>query len=94
VLAVKDATEIASRLVSGELDSGVVESIIVSEIIEKNPELRTLETFNTGEQYGLAVKKDANPELLRKVNGVPAKIRNDGTYDRIYAKWFGERAPE
>jgi polar amino acid transport system substrate-binding protein len=40
------------------------------------------------EQYGLAVKK-GNTELLEKLNKGLAAIKADGTYDKIYAKYFG-----
>ncbi len=40
------------------------------------------------EQYGIPVKK-GNAELLEKINKGLADIRADGTYDQIYAKYFG-----
>jgi len=40
------------------------------------------------EQYGLAVKK-GNTELLAKLNKGLADIKADGTYNQIYAKYFG-----
>ena len=45
--------------------------------------------FDTGEQYGFAVKKDGNPELLKKINEVLGKAKQDGTYDKIYETWIG-----
>ena len=46
--------------------------------------------FDTGEQYGFAVKKDDNEALLETINEVLATAKEDGTYDEIYEKWFGE----
>lgn len=40
------------------------------------------------EQYGIAVRK-GNTELLAKLNKGLAGIKADGTYDRLYAKYFG-----
>jgi polar amino acid transport system substrate-binding protein len=40
------------------------------------------------EQYGIAVKK-GNTELLDKLNKGLADIKADGTYDKIYAQYFG-----
>ncbi len=54
----------------------------------QNPKLSLLPEFINGEQYGIAVKK-GNTELLNLLNEGLKKIRADGTYDRIYAKWFG-----
>ena len=45
--------------------------------------------FDTGEQYGMAVKKNGNVELLRTINGVLADLDASGGYDAIYRKWFG-----
>lgn len=41
------------------------------------------------ERYGFAVRRD-NTELLQKFNEGLRKVKQDGTYDRIYQKWFGE----
>ncbi len=45
----------------------------------------------TSEYFGFAVKK-GNKELVEKINKGLADLRKDGTYDKIYAKWFGEAA--
>ena len=42
----------------------------------------------TGEQFGIAVSKD-NPELTQAINDALAKIKESGTYDKLYEKWFG-----
>jgi polar amino acid transport system substrate-binding protein len=40
------------------------------------------------ERYGIAVRK-GNAELLAKLNKGLADIKADGSYDRIYARYFG-----
>ncbi|WP_168188743.1 transporter substrate-binding domain-containing protein [Thermoflavimicrobium daqui] len=45
--------------------------------------------FFTPESYGIVVKK-GNAELLKKLNDGLQKIRANGTYDKIYKKYFGE----
>jgi len=40
--------------------------------------------------YGMAVNSD-HPELLEMLNGAIKRVKADGTYDRIYKKWFGEQ---
>ena len=49
--------------------------------------------FQTDEAYGFAVQKDNNDELLSSANDTIAKLKEDGTYDELYKKWFG-KAPE
>ena len=41
------------------------------------------------EYFGFAVKK-GNTELRDKVNAAMKSMKDDGTYDKICAKWFGE----
>jgi glutamine transport system substrate-binding protein len=43
--------------------------------------------FSADDQYGIAVKK-GNTELLNLLNEGLAKIKENGTYDEIYSKWF------
>lgn len=43
--------------------------------------------FVTGEQYGLGVKK-GNTALLDAINATIKRIKSDGTYDDIYAKYI------
>jgi polar amino acid transport system substrate-binding protein len=47
------------------------------------------ETFPTDEQYGFAADKE-NTELIDDVNEQLTAMRDDGTYDDIFADWFGE----
>lgn len=44
-----------------------------------------------GQQYGIALAEGS--EWLEEVNDALAAMREDGTYDEIYSKWFGE-SPE
>jgi polar amino acid transport system substrate-binding protein len=40
------------------------------------------------EQYGFAVEK-GNASLLKVLNDTLASMKTDGTYDAIFAKYFG-----
>jgi ABC-type amino acid transport substrate-binding protein len=55
--------------------------------------LEVVTVFRTGEQYGIGVAKD-NPALLAQVDEALAEVREDGTYDRIFEKWFGDKPEE
>ncbi len=47
----------------------------------------------TEEQYAFGVDKD-QPELLASVNAFIKKIKDDGTFDAICNKYFGDGTPE
>jgi polar amino acid transport system substrate-binding protein len=46
-------------------------------------------TFTTGSQYGFAVKKNGDPQLLKTIDDVLGQAMNDGTWARSYTKWLG-----
>ncbi|MDR0416801.1 MAG: transporter substrate-binding domain-containing protein [Propionibacteriaceae bacterium] len=48
-----------------------------------------VEEYDTDEQYGFAFAKGERTKLREDVNTQLAAIRSDGTYDDIYAKYFG-----
>ncbi len=40
------------------------------------------------EPYGIAMQKKSNPDLVRFVNAVLQRMRDDGTWTNIYNKWM------
>lgn len=50
---------------------------------------KIVETYQTDEQYGFALAKGKNPELLAAINAQLKAMRADGTYDTLYKKYFG-----
>lgn len=52
-------------------------------------DLVTVGDFITHEQYGMPMRK-TDPKLIAAVNQALATLHANGTYDRIYAKWFGK----
>jgi len=55
---------------------------------EKN--VRALDELLTSEDYGIAMSKK-NPELAKQIDGALKKLHENGEYDKIFAKWFGEK---
>lgn len=90
VMPFEDAAAMEQALASGEVDAAVYDNTVVGDVVAHNPNLEVSVEFDTGEQYGMAVKKNGNVDLLRSVNQVLATLEDDGGYDKIYATWFGE----
>jgi len=51
-------------------------------------------SLDTGEQYGIGLKKNSDPVLLKTINDEIAKAKSDGTYEKIFVKWFGKKPGE
>jgi polar amino acid transport system substrate-binding protein len=88
VRAFDDAAGLQAALAAGELDAAMLDNTVSGQFVADNPSLKLSREFDTGEQYGMAVKKDGNIPLLREINSTLAELRADGTYDEIYQTYF------
>jgi len=79
------------NLQNGLVEAVVADAPVVLNYLTVNPNtgLKTVTDDFEKEYYGIAISKD-NEELLAKINEGLAKIKEDGTYDEIYKKYFGE----
>ena len=91
-----ESTPLALKeLEAGGVDAVVADNGVVTNYVNNNAGSKFKTVNDPGfapEQYGLAVKQ-GNADLLAKLNQGLAAIKADGTYDRIYAKYFGASAP-
>ena len=93
----KDYEDLAlelSSVKSGQIPAAINDIPVLLDYVKKNPELEVAAQFETGEQYGFGMKKGTSEDLQKVVNEVLAQARRDGTYDRLYEKWFGTKPPE
>ena len=51
-------------------------------------DVRRLEELLTSEDYGIASSKK-NPDMKKKIDAALKKLRENGEYDKIFKKWFG-----
>lgn len=89
VMPLDDAAAMEYALTRGIVDAAVYDNTVVGDVVANNPDFEVTAEFDTGEQYGMAVKKNGNVELLRSINKVLAALKENGGYDKIYATWFG-----
>ena len=89
VMPLKDAAAMEDALTTRAVGAAVYDNTVVGDVVSKNPALEVSAEFDTGEQYGMAVKKNGNVDLLRSINKVLATLEENGGYDKIYASWFG-----
>jgi polar amino acid transport system substrate-binding protein len=54
---------------------------------KQNSDLEIVQTYDTNESYGFAFAKD-NTKLAKEVNTQLQKLRANGTYKKLYDKYF------
>lgn len=64
--------------------------VIAYAIAESGLELKTVGERLTGDQYGIAVLKGENADLLKKINAGLKELRDSGEYDQILNKYIAE----
>ncbi|WP_168581875.1 transporter substrate-binding domain-containing protein [Gephyromycinifex aptenodytis] len=76
---------------AGRVDAAINDNGVLYDFAKDNPDTEVVAEFNTGEEYGIAAKKD-DPDakkIIDLVNSTVEEAKSDGTYDEIYKKWFG-----
>jgi polar amino acid transport system substrate-binding protein len=89
IVAFTDASEVDAALKDGDVDAGVYDNTVVGDVVSRMPDFTVAAEFDTGEQYGMAVKKNGSIDLLRFINNVLAQLKATDGYDEIYDRWFG-----
>ncbi len=77
-----------------DLEAGRVDAVVGDEVLvryyvkQKNPEdYKILEEDFGEEEYGIGLRKE-DKKLLKLLNETLDEMREDGSYDKIYEKWF------
>jgi|SRR5680860_117558 len=87
----EDLGLLTTSVKTGQVAAAVQDNGPLLDFVKKNPDVEVTAEFDTGEEYGFAVKKGGNDELLKTVNDTIKKAKDDGTYDEVYEQWFGSK---
>ena len=79
-------------LEQGKVDAIINDYPVNSYISKTRGKTEVVAKIVTDEKYGIGVRKD-NTELLDKVNQALKDVKADGTYAKVYKKWFGVEPP-
>lgn len=79
-------------LKSGAVDAVIIDAPVAQNAVEKAGGLEIAEKVPTEEKYGIALAKD-NTELLDEINKGLREVIDDGTYTKIFEKWFRLEPP-
>ena len=78
--------EMYQAIKAGQVDA-LLQDLPVNLNHQQDGGFTIVQTYSTNEQYGIAIKK-GNTALVNDVNAQLKKMRSNGTYDRLYNKYF------
>lgn len=84
----EDLALLLEAVKSGSVDAAINDNTVLQDYPAKNPETEMTAEFETGEQYGFGVAEGENADLLDAVNEAFAQAHKDGTYDKLFKKYF------
>lgn len=90
-----DLALLTTAVSSGAVAASIQDSAPLIKYTQEHPDTVIAAAFDTGEHYGFMAKKDdANANrLIAKFNTALANAQEDGTYKKLYEKWFGKMPP-
>ena len=80
--------EMWPALQAGQVDALLQDYPVNMSHAKSDPSYAVVAKYETDEHYGFALAKDKNPALLKAINDGLQSLRDDGTYDTIYDKYF------
>lgn len=91
VKSFEDSDGLFAALASGDIDAILQDLPVNAYRATQDESVVVVETYPTGEQYGFAVEK-GDAEVLGFLNDGLTALRDDGTFDEIYATYFATGA--
>ncbi|MGT2772127.1 ABC transporter substrate-binding protein/permease [Streptococcus marimammalium] len=89
--AFDEASGMYDSLNSGSLDALMDDEAVLKYAIEQGRKFKTPIVGEPSGEYGFAVKKGSNPELIEMFNNGLAALKESGEYDKIIASYLGEK---
>jgi polar amino acid transport system substrate-binding protein len=81
-----------SALITGQVDAVIIDQPVAVDAIEKQGGVEIAEEIKTNELYGFAVAPE-NDALREALNGALKTLKDDGTIDDLYEKYFKTTPP-
>ena len=92
LIGVERWTDCLVMLQQGQIDAISTDDVVLAGLAEQDPSVDVVGPSLGIEPYGVGVKK-GNDDLVRYVNAALERIRRDGTWERLYTKWFSDLGP-
>jgi ABC-type amino acid transport substrate-binding protein len=82
-----EGPDAVNALKAGTVEGVVIDAPVAQNAVEKSGGVEIAEKVPTEETYGIAVAQ-GDTQLLGEINKSLKKVEQDGTYKKIYEKWF------
>lgn len=91
--AFPEGPDAVNAVKTGTSDAAVIDYPVAQDAVEKTTGLEISTAIPTEEEYGFVVAKNEEG-LLEELNEGLAEAIEDGTYTKIYMKWFKKEPPK
>ena len=81
-----------AALTTGQVEAVIIDQPVALDAVEKQGGVTIVEEIPTNELYGFALAPDAD-ELREAVNEALTELKDDGTINELYDKYFATEAP-
>jgi ABC-type amino acid transport substrate-binding protein len=88
-----EGPDAVNALKAGTVEGVVIDAPVAQNAVEKSGGVEIAEKVPTEETYGIAVGQ-GETQLLGEINKALKKVEQDGTYKKIYEKWFHLAPPK
>lgn len=88
-----EGPDAVNALKAGTVEGVVIDAPVAQNAVEKSGGVEIAEKVPTEERYGIAVAQGEG-ELLSEINKGLEEVEEDGTYAKIYEKWFHLEPPK
>ncbi len=88
-----EGPDAVNALKAGTVEAVVIDAPVAQNAVEKSGGVEIAEKVPTEEEYGIAVGQ-GETELLEEINKGLKEVEEDGTYAKIYKKWFKVEPPK
>lgn len=88
-----EGPDAVNALKAGTVEAVVIDAPVAENAVEKSGGVEIAEKIPTEEDYGIAVAQ-GETELLEEINKGLKEVEEDGTYTKIFEKWFHAPPPK
>lgn len=88
-----EGPDAVNALKAGTVEAVIIDAPVAQNAVEKSGGVEIAEKVPTEEEYGIAVAQGES-DLLEEINTGLEEVMDDGTYKKIYEKWFKLEPPE